>query len=187
MSAYAGSRDFGYMEMTIKPISFWDRLLDIFEKLFNQLIRDPIRSDLFWGIISLIILGLGVFYILRMKFKSALVSSSQNMNSMLVESEGQQVDFDQLMGNALERKDYRMAIRYLYLKALNTLSDEGVIHFKEWKTSYEYQSELPDSARENYSKLALLFEYSWYGDFGVQRTDFDKGTNYAQILEESIQ
>src|SRR5690606_12672228 len=52
----------------------------------------------------------------------------------LSEEQLTQVDFDALLQSAVEKKEYRLAIRYQYLKVLKTLSQKNFIEWHFEKT-----------------------------------------------------
>lgn len=185
MAEYAENPQFAkYLELNVQPPSIWDQMLWWLERLWAEFWSDPLRADLTWFIIAMAVLGVGVFYLLKLGFTKAVVTSQNHNHGSLHISPNSSIDYQIEMKNALLDKDFRLAIRFMYLDVLLGLSSKGLIKFQDWKTPLDYQLELPEQSRESYQKLASLFEYSWYGDFKVDRSDFDKGTNYAQMLDE---
>ena len=80
----------------------------------------------------------------------------------------QQINFDEALDNAISVKDYRLAVRLLYLRSLKQLSDAGLINWKIEKTNSAYLNELKDEEqRRRFSIVTRQFEYVWYGDFPV--------------------
>lgn len=76
------------------------------------------------------------------------------------------VDFAQEISRALERQDYREAVRLLYLQTLKQLSDATQIDWQLYKTPTEYIYELkPESARTSFRNLTRLFLRVRYGNF----------------------
>jgi len=187
MEEYLESRDFAYMSLHPKPVSIWERIWNWIQNLFYALWYNTSTSTWIGVIVILVGLGIGVYWLTKMRYKSAITSNSENQSFTRTEVEVESIDFDALIEDALNQKDFRLAIRNLYLKSLKTLSAGGLITFREYKTPYDYQFELSDHTADTYGKLALLFEYSWYGDFDVKRSDFDKGLNFYQKLEEEVE
>jgi hypothetical protein len=76
-----------------------------------------------------------------------------------------QIDFNLEIRQAIEQKNFRLAIRLLYLQSLKKLSDNGLISWHPNKTNFTYWQELNGT---NYQKLFFeltdRFEYSWYGN-----------------------
>lgn len=82
---------------------------------------------------------------------------------------------EQLIDKAIKAKDYRLAIRYLYLHTLETLGEKQLISLAPQKTNYQYLRELGDKPySSNFSKLTLQYEYVWYGEFKLDDVMFNK-------------
>lgn len=98
-----------------------------------------------------------------------------------------EIDLDTLLKKAEEKKDFRLALRYLYLKVLRLLSINNHIKWQIHKSNYEYKREL--SEKSYYSLFAQLtrdFEYLWYGEFIVSDSYYYSAANKAWELIENI-
>ncbi|MCW8818525.1 MAG: hypothetical protein OQK52_11705 [Ignavibacteriaceae bacterium] len=79
-----------------------------------------------------------------------------------------QLDFDDLITFAMESKQFKVAIRYLFLKSLKLLADRDLIELKNNKTNHQYISEINNSQISNaFQRATFSFEWIWYGDFPV--------------------
>jgi hypothetical protein len=93
-----------------------------------------------------------------------------------------QINFDELIASAVENKNYKLAVRYLFLKSLKLLSDKEIINLKKDKTNYQYLSEIKNKQlAEAFRNAAYRFEWIWYGDFpiderlmNISKNDFNK-------------
>jgi len=75
-------------------------------------------------------------------------------------------NLDDLIAQAIQQKDYRLAIRYNYLKILKKLMEEGLIKWRADKTNRDYLNELKNSQRvSTFKNLTFLYDYIWYGKF----------------------
>ena len=84
------------------------------------------------------------------------------------------LDFDTLIAECSERKDYRKAVRLWYLKVLKELTDRELIDWKGNKTNYDYHNELQNTHfYQPFGDVSFLYEYTWYGNFGISKTMFD--------------
>lgn len=81
-------------------------------------------------------------------------------------------DFDQLISQAYQLGDYRMAVRYLFLKTLQQLRDKNQINYEPDKTNSRYVYELPENRRNDFSKLIFQYEYVWYGHFDINNDQY---------------
>ena len=86
-----------------------------------------------------------------------------------------EMDFEKLINEAVAEKNYRLAIRLVYLFALKQLSDKHLIDWQPGKTNHDYANELQASAlKPEFNELSFYFDYAWYGDFAVDQSLFEK-------------
>jgi hypothetical protein len=79
-----------------------------------------------------------------------------------------QLNFDELVAAAIESKQYKLAVRYLFLKSLKLLSENGIIELRNNKTNHQYLTEIKNSRISVAFQIATSrFEWVWYGDFPV--------------------
>ena len=80
----------------------------------------------------------------------------------------ERLDFDELISASIFNKQYKLAIRYLFLKSLKLLSDKNIIDLRNNKTNYQYLSEIKNNQiAASFRNTADGFEWIWYGDFPV--------------------
>ena len=78
------------------------------------------------------------------------------------------LNFDDLISAAIENKNYKLAVRYLFLKSLQLLSEKDLIKINDNKTNHQYLSEIKnDKISRVFRKTTSVFEWIWYGDFPV--------------------
>ena len=83
--------------------------------------------------------------------------------------------YERLINDAITDKDFRSAIRYLYLQTLQRLSMTGLIQLSPDKTNYEYVKELSGRIHQNeFASLTLSYEYVWYGKFNIDQEIFNR-------------
>ena len=83
--------------------------------------------------------------------------------------------YERLINDAIIDKDFRSAIRYLYLQTLQRLSMTGLIQSSPDKTNYEYVKELSGRIHQNeFASLTLNYEYVWYGKFNIDQEIFNR-------------
>jgi len=86
-----------------------------------------------------------------------------------------ETDFDSLIKQAVEVRNYRLAIRLLYLLSLRRLSESGLIRWQRNKTNFEYYYELKDETlRRQFYKLTLVFEGAWYGQIDIPEDIYER-------------
>ncbi len=83
--------------------------------------------------------------------------------------------YERMINDAVINKDFRLAIRYLYLQTLQMLSLAGLIQLSPDKTNYEYVKELSGKIHQNeFASLTLNYEYVWYGEFNIDQGIFNR-------------
>ena len=82
-------------------------------------------------------------------------------------------DFDELVHQNHKLGDYRMALRYQFLKTLQLLRDHNHVEYGADKTNSQYMRELPAHWQNEFAKLILSYEYVWYGNFIINKQQYE--------------
>ena len=83
---------------------------------------------------------------------------------------------------SVEKNDYRLGVRLVFLYALKTLSDKGLIQWDQGKTNHDYLNELRvTELQKGFNELNFYFEYAWYGNFNITPNVF---SHVRRIFEE---
>lgn len=127
------------------------------------------------GTIFLIVIV--VFIILRVKkidIRTLLGKKKIDTPEIEIYTENvHEMNFDTLISNALKNKDFRLATRFLYLRNLKYMTDNGIIKWNINKTNYSYQHEIKDTElRSKFLETTFIFDYVWYGEFSVDEYQF---------------
>ncbi|HTB14208.1 MAG TPA: DUF4129 domain-containing protein [Bryobacteraceae bacterium] len=75
----------------------------------------------------------------------------------------------------IEKGDFRMALKAMYLAALNYLSARELVSVRRWKSGLDYRRELARRARSKpelpaaFTRSVAIFEQGWYGRHEVDR------------------
>lgn len=158
---------------------------NIIRKLLYKLLRWA--SDMsgikfswnFLNIIKYLILGLGIFLIIKFFLNTRLgkvlrknEERIEDIESELIDADMSAKDLDILIQEAEERKAFRLAIRFRYLKILRMMDDLEIIEWKSGKTNSEFRKEIQQEARrEKFTTLMHLYEYVWYGEFEISEAE----------------
>lgn len=175
---YLSDKDFKYENDYIPKISFWDKLKEwIYEHLFRPLFKD--HAITLWDIIeySLAAIALGlIIYFLIKSDKVGLFYKKSEKGSLNLSDEEENIhemNFTTLIEEAIAKGQYRVAIRYLYLRLLKDLSDRQLITWRSEKTNYDYNNELrPSAFGKPFNHVTFLFDYAWYGDMPINDEAF---------------
>lgn len=84
-----------------------------------------------------------------------------------------ELDFDKEIRQAIDAKNFRLAIRMLYLQTLRRLSDKELINYTHERTNSDYLRQLSGTRfYKEFFRLTRNFEYTWYGEFPVNEETF---------------
>ena len=90
-------------------------------------------------------------------------------------------DLDGQLMHFLQIGDHRQAVRYLYLKSLRLLNDQGLIRFHQESTNEEYLRQLSATPQAPaFRVLTGLYEKVWYGEFPLGEGQFAKIHGYFE-------
>jgi len=96
-------------------------------------------------------------------------------------------DLSVLIQKAIEQKNYRLAIRYYYLLALQKLSKHEFIEWQQEKTNEDYIKEIKQSLlKSKFSSSTYLYDFVWYGNFDINELEFAKAEAEFNELNKLI-
>lgn len=159
--------------------SLWERFLLWLSQILDEIFRGAVNTN--WGRVTVYILGFALLIVLIMMmlkvnaFKVLYSGQGTTQKYQVLDENIHEMDFDQLIQDAITRQDYRKGIRLLFLYALKLLSDKHLIYWKSGKTNHEYVSELHKSElKSGFNELSFYFDYAWYGNFKISQETFQK-------------
>jgi len=87
----------------------------------------------------------------------------------------QSEDLDTLLNKAIVQANYRLAIRFEYLKILRQLSLFELIDWQVQKTNLDYYNEINNALlKPVFKESTLLYDYVWYGNFEIDKGHYSK-------------
>ena len=167
---FKGDADFMYNQPPNTRPNF---LQIIFRKIFEWLVYIFGNAALAWLVLIILILlgivGLGfAFYGIFGVGKTIPIYSKEvdSLKYSVKEENIHEMNFSDEIDIAVEQKDYKRAIRLVYLFALKIMSDQRIIEWLPSKTNHDYLYEIRNAEfQRQFSTLSYFFEYVWYGDF----------------------
>ncbi len=196
--AYSGE-EFIY-ERTKENTGWWTRfkqwLSDLFRDWFDIKNSDEASNvtDLMLKIGAIVIFLLVAYFIFKAVINDEgkwIFGKSSDKNIIPVkdiESNLSITDFKKLTKEAENSEQYRLAVRYFYLWLLKNLTNAEVIDYDVEKTNSDYYNEISsEDIKKQFSYTSYLYNYIWYGEFDVSKTDFDKAksafTNFINSVK----
>jgi Domain of unknown function (DUF4129) len=143
-----------------------------FNHFFNQ---TPVK--IFLWLLAAAFIGMAVYKIfyrqpwsLRSGKPDALFTDENKILTI-----GNFSEYDSLIAAAETKKDFRLAVRNLYLQSLALLNQKHYIRFSPEKTNHQYRDEM--NAHEmglQFNELTNHFEYVWYGAFRISESRYQE-------------
>ncbi len=97
------------------------------------------------------------------------------------------IDLDSYIKNALKEENYRLAIRYMYLKSLKLLSLNNIIDWHFEKTNSDYYREIENiTLKENFKKTSYLYDNIWYGEYALDKAGFENAEKDFERLNQNL-
>lgn len=95
-------------------------------------------------------------------------------------------DLDRFIREALQEKQYALAIRLYYLAILKELSLAKVIRWKRDKTNRQYLQEIKSTAlSDSFAEATQIFEWAWYGSHQLTAKDYARlAPKFKAIVEQ---
>ncbi len=178
LDEYRKDSDFFYIKAEENQTDFYDTFGEIILKalalIFGNEVARFILSNFSYIVLAIVFIIL-VLYMRKMKFRGLSFKDKNTKTNEIVitESNVEETDFEELIKEAFNSKNYNLAIRYHYLKMLQTLSRAKIIKWESHKTNFDYYLEIKNNeTKNNYKKLSILFDYVWYGEGNISDTDY---------------
>lgn len=191
-------KEFQYADENPKELSWWQRLWQTFwiwiDRLFG--VREVDSAPSVWSLVLkytliAICIGLVAFVIFKLvgvdlklflgKSKEVEVPYDESLENI------HEISFDDELGNTLQNRNYRLAVRLLYLQTLKYLNDKDKIDWQPNKTNLAYVAEMQnEKGYKEFSQLTHQFEYIWYGDFKIDRLAYENIQQSFQQFNSTI-
>ena len=153
----------------------------LFGKL-GQFLRSKAYENVWQYVILATVAGLAIYLLAKAEVLGFLFPQKAQATGMDYENlaeDIQEINFDAAIDEAVSLRNFRLAVRLLYLQTLKQLTNAGHIAYKPDKTNRQYVQELVNSGlQSDFEKLTRRFEFVWYGDFSVD------APQYATIQNE---
>ncbi len=139
---------------------------------------DPETYRVIEFFVYFILIGLALYLVVKLLVGNNAVGffrkKSAHLAPLNVKVEDiKSIDLDKLIKDALQQKDYRLAVRFMYLKALKDLSAKNIIHWDFDKTNADYQREIEDlNLKRDFQRVSYLYDFVWYGEFEIGEQEF---------------
>lgn len=189
-SRYKGD-EFSYE--TNKPReSFWNRFLAKLQRFFDSIFGEPdLNSSYNIGkillrLFAIILIGFVIYFLVKYLIGNNIGFFGKKNSKTEIKDEDlheniHEINFADTIAKFENSAEYRLAVRYQFLLILKKLSDKKLITWNPEKTNRDYNGEIKDeNLKKRFADLALIFDYIWYGEFGV---DYDHYLKYKEQFQ----
>ncbi|MFL5754082.1 MAG: DUF4129 domain-containing protein [Bacteroidia bacterium] len=185
-SKFNYKKDLTYSESPTDRFFAW-----LLRKLFGAATHE--NANTFWAIIRIaLIVALAVLLAfllfkteIRKLFSGKPAETSVNFSD--VPENINELNIDGLINEALQKRNYRLATRWWYLKLLKHLSRKELIAWKPYKTNFDYYYELsPEILKHEFRTVSSVYEHVWYGDFTIDEKIYSQSVEQFRQFEQTV-
>lgn len=140
-----------------------------------------------------IVLGLLLFFILKFFFKVNTRNATdvlETIPSIQLTNDEELINnmqLNELIAQAIQVKDYRLAVRFYYLLILQKLTDKELIVWQQEKTNEDFIREVAKlKIASDFTEITQLYDFVWYGNFEINEPEFLKATTLFNTLKNKI-
>jgi|GEM_PF-636398 len=155
----------------------------------QSFVYEPWFNTLLWVIIIGIFVAAIVYFLVQNKiniFSKEAASLSDEATEDVYEDIFS-LSYTKLIQQAEKEKDYRVAIRLMFLQILKSLSDVGAIQYQPDHTDLEYLQQLSQSKYyKDFFNVMRSYEYAWYGKFFISPEKYATIKNDFLKLQHGI-
>lgn len=180
ISELKADEDLNYKQPPTVVETLWDRFLNWIKWLFASLFEAAVSTDI-GNLVIYIIAAIAIVVVIMMllkvnAFKVFYSGADKGQQTYSVFHENiHEMNFESLIQQAVEKKEFRLATRLIFLNALKILSDKHLIDFNPGKTNHDYVEEVKvPELKTGFSELSFYFDYAWYGNFKITDIQFQR-------------
>ncbi len=146
------------------------------------------RQIIIWSVVAISI-GIIIWLLSKSEFFSLIKPKPKatSFNFTDITDDLNAINFNDKIKESLSQNDYRLAIRWHYLKTLFILDKNQLIVFVPFKTNIDYANELQGkSIQSDFKKLSRIYEYIWYGQFILDEKAYHINAAEFEAVEKQI-
>ncbi len=153
----------------------------------NQFLNSPV----FRWLIFVCVIGVVLFGIYQLAKENNFTwfsrKGTQQKDGPAEISPDEETDYEAAIRKYQSEGNYRMAVRYLYLRLIRSVKDQGGISFRDSSTNAEILRAFGNHAQAgDFRYLASAYEYIFYGDFNPRPDLFEMLKNKFELFQQKI-
>lgn len=202
LEKYKVDKDFDYSEnKTVEDSTLIERLynwlsrqlLRFLEWIFGVKYARGILGSIFM-VIPFIIVAVLMFLLIKFFLKvnsNSIISNTSNKSVVAITEDEELIKHKNLLKliqQAIDNKNYRLAIRFYYLNTLKQLEEKDLIAWEQQKTNEDYIEEISkETIKRAFKDLTRLYDFVWYGNFEINEAKFVKVVATFEAITSLIQ
>lgn len=121
-----------------------------------------------------VVLAYIIYLIIKNRHGNSVIANSNVSTADVLDPEIlSKLEINSMLEKYLHNKDYRMAVRMLYLQLLQRLFTAGHVMPSKEKTNHDFYLELQGKLYQSeFGKLTRIYEEAWYADADVNATAY---------------
>lgn len=186
-----------YLDLTDNKSSIISRLRNMLEWFFSKLFNNQVTftfSNVLPYIIIVLVVVLIALKLTGLSLSKIMKPSLDRINELGYFNDNesiQKADFNKLISGALEKGDYRIAIRFSYLLLLQQLDTKGYIQWESQKSNFDYLLAVQNNSFFNeFNSVTQVYENAWYGEMpwtpNEYKFHFNEMLRHVTIITKSI-
>jgi hypothetical protein len=185
--------DLHYKKEEAKDVNWLNRFINwLLETFFGK--TDPDSRDTFFKVLqwTIVLAGVGVviWLLMRTEFMKVIRGKPKEtvFNFADIKEDIKGIDFNSRIASALEQNNFRLAVRWYYLKQLNALNSKGLIQWQTYKTNIDYYKELkPQNYKTGFSSISSIYDHVWYGQYEISPANFGQIESQFKQFENLVE
>lgn len=163
-----------------------ERVPTMFDKLLWQNWFDAAK----WVFLTLIFLAAIIYFLASNKINLFYRSPAKAQSG---EATGEEnifaTDYKAMLAQSERAKDFRLAVRILYLQLLKDWSEKNIISYHPSFTDMHYLRQMQNKPMyKTFSAVIRYYEGAWYGGFAVPEVMYEKiKTEFTNLKKEARQ
>lgn len=143
------------------------------------------------AILRVLMIAVGILAVIAVLFAIArglqlTIAFSKSEQSTANETEDPQTsdEAQNLATSSEQAKDYRTAVRYLYLSSLLMLDEHGLLRYDPSQTNQEHLTQIDDNLRAVLAPIINFFDRTWYGFAPISADDYRRFRRQVDRLNQ---
>ncbi|MDR2147280.1 MAG: DUF4129 domain-containing protein [Tannerella sp.] len=193
IAEYQSDKDYDYgAQLETPDYSIWDMIMDWFNRLMMEIFQgkysEKYTAPILISVFVLIVAAIVYFIYLKRPELFLRAKRTGSLQYDIEEENIHAIDFDTEIAKALSVKDFRYAVRLVYLQTLRFLSEQKLIDWQIHKTPTDYRYELQNlSMKPHFSELTNEFLKVRYGNYDASATLFEKMQSLQNAMKGGIE